>query len=70
MLAKRLELGEKVIAHIDGREQRGESRGWSYSDGDIYDVMTENRKIHCGIRHEQVQKLAVAAPASSLSPGW
>jgi len=53
-------LGSPVIARIDGSDRPGEICGRCHKDGDLYDVMTRDRVIHCNLRPEQI---APAAPA-------
>ena len=52
----------RVIARIDGADRPGEIRGRCHpiDRGDLYDVMTDDGRIYCNVRPEQI------APADAL----
>ena len=55
-------LRTPVIACIDGDDRPGEIRGRCHpiDGGDLYDVMTDDGRIYCNVRPEQI------APADAV----
>lgn len=63
-------LRSRVVARIDGADRPAEIRGRCHpiDGGDLYDVMTDDKVIHCNVRPEQLSPSDALAPVEIAAP--